>query len=74
MDSAHQDKLDALKKLDGAKFNDQYQDDQVEAHEDAVSLFERHSQGADNMDLKAWALKTLPELTHHLEMAKKLAE
>lgn len=74
MDSAHQDKLDALKKLDGAKFNDQYQDDQVEAHEDAVSLFERYSQGADNMDLKAWALKTLPELKHHLEMAKKLAE
>jgi putative membrane protein len=74
MDKSHQDKLDALRKLDGAKFNDQYQADQVNAHENAVSLFERYSQGADNMDLKAWALKTLPELKHHLEMAKKLAE
>jgi putative membrane protein len=74
MDKSHLDKLSALAKLDGTKFTDQYQSDQVIAHKDAVSLFERYSQGGDNMDLKAWALKTLPELKHHLEMAQKLAE
>ncbi len=74
MDKSHLDKLSALAKLEGAKFTDQYQSDQVTAHKDAVSLFERYSQGGDNMDLKAWTLKTLPELKHHLEMAQKLAE
>ena len=43
---------------------------QVDAHKDAVSLFERYSKGWDNADLKAWAGKTLPALKHHLEMAK----
>ena len=45
---------------------------QVSAHKDAVSLFERYSNGGDNADLKAWAGKTLPALRHHLEMAEQL--
>ena len=45
---------------------------QENAHEDAVSLFERYAKGGDNPDLKSWADKTLPALKHHLEMAKAL--
>lgn len=74
MDSAHQEKFDALKKLNGAEFTDQYQDDQVEVHEDAVSLFERYANGGDNPALKEWAGKTLPIIKHHLEMAEALAK
>jgi putative membrane protein len=40
---------------------------QVSAHKDAVSLFERYSNGGDNAELKAWAGKTLPALRHHLD-------
>jgi len=47
---------------------------QEDAHEDAVSLFERYSKGGDNADLKNWAGKTLPALKHHLEMAKALSK
>lgn len=74
LDSSHQEKLDDLKKLQGSEFNVQYHEDQVDAHEAAVSLFARYAEEGDNPALKAWAGKTLPELKHHLEMAEKLAD
>ncbi|GLK74498.1 DUF4142 domain-containing protein [Ancylobacter dichloromethanicus] len=74
LDSSHQGKLDDLKKLQGSEFIDQYQEDQVDAHKAAVSLFERYAKEGDNPALKDWASKTLPELKHHLEMAQKLAD
>lgn len=73
LDSTHQGMVDDLAKLQGKEFVEAYLDDQVEAHEDAVSLFERYANGGDNAALKEWAGKTLPELKHHLDMAKKLA-
>ena len=47
---------------------------QVSAHNDAASLFERYAKGGDNPDLTDWAGKTLPALTHHLEMAQDLSK
>jgi putative membrane protein len=72
LDSSHQSKLDKLKGLKGADFTKQYNDMQVSAHKDAVSLFERYGKGGDNAKLKDWASKTLPALKHHLEMAQAL--
>jgi putative membrane protein len=72
LDSAHQEKLDKLKGLQGADFDKQYRSDQEDAHEDAVSLFERYAEGGDNPALKEWAGKTLPSLRQHLETAEKL--
>jgi putative membrane protein len=72
MDSAHQAKYDKLKDLTGADFSATYASQQVDAHKDAVSLFERYSKSGDNAELKDWAGKTLPALKHHLEMAQKL--
>jgi putative membrane protein len=72
LDSSHQSKLDKLKGLNGADFTKQYNDMQVSAHKDAVSLFERYGKGGDNAKLKDWASKTLPALKHHLEMAQAL--
>jgi putative membrane protein len=72
LDSAHQEKLDKLEQLRGMDFIKQYRGDQVEAHKDAVSLFERYAEGGDDPGLKAWAAKTLPALKHHLEMAEQL--
>jgi putative membrane protein len=74
LDSTHQKKLDALGKLKGGDFTKQYHSDQVNAHEDAVSLFERYAKSGENAALKDWAGKTLPALQHHLEMAKQLAD
>jgi putative membrane protein len=72
MDKSHQDKLDKLKGLNGADFDKQYDDMQVSAHKDAVSLFERYGKSGDNADLKAFASKTLPHLQEHLKMAEDL--
>jgi putative membrane protein len=72
MDSSHQGKLDKLKGLSGDQFTKQYRADQVAAHKDAVSLFDRYAKGGDNEKLKGWASKTLPALKHHLEMAEAL--
>jgi putative membrane protein len=72
LDSAHQKKLDTLQGLNGADFTKQYRAVQVDAHEDAVSLFQRYAKGGDSETLKAWAAKTLPALQHHLDMAKAL--
>ncbi len=74
LDSAHQSKLDKLKSKTGKDFSSDFDSMQEEAHEDAVSLFERYSKGGDNAELKNWAGKTLPALKHHLEMAKALSK
>jgi len=72
LDSSHQSKLDKLKGENGKDFSSDFNSDQVSAHKDAVSLFERYAKGGDNSDLKDWAGKTLPTLKHHLEMAENL--
>jgi putative membrane protein len=72
MDSAHQAKLDKLKGLKGADFDKEYDELQISAHKDAVSLFERYSKGGDNAALKAFASKHLPHLQQHLKMANDL--
>ena len=74
LDSSHQSKLDKLKGESGKDFSSEFDSDQVSAHKDAVSLFERYAKGGDNADLKDWAGKTLPTLKHHLEMAREPEE
>ena len=46
--------------------------DQLSAHKDAVSLFERYAKGGDNATLQEFAAKTLPHLREHLKMAEDL--
>jgi hypothetical protein len=49
-------------------------DDQVSAHKQAVSLFQRYGKGGDNDKLKEWAVQTLPTLQHHLDMAEEILQ
>ena len=72
MASAQQKLLDRLQSLNGDDFKKRYFEDQVSAHKDAVSLFERYGKGGDDIQLKTWAEQTLPTLRHHLEMAQNL--
>lgn len=69
---SHQSMLDKLKGLNGTDFTKQYHDNQVTAHKEAVSLYQRYAKGGDNDALKAMAGKTLPALEHHLKMAQDL--
>jgi putative membrane protein len=72
MTSSQQSMLDKLNGLQGNDFAKQYMDDQVSAHKDAVSLFERYGKGGDNDKLKSWATQTLPILQQHLDMAQNI--
>lgn len=72
MSDAQKKSFDELKDLSGKEFDDAYQDDQEDAHEDAVDVFKRYASEGDNADLKAWAAQTLPALEHHLKMAEDL--
>jgi putative membrane protein len=72
LDAPHQSKIDKLKQLKGGDFDKRYAEDQVDAHKEAVSLFERYSKSGDNPALKEWAGKTLPTLQEHLQMAQSL--
>jgi predicted outer membrane protein len=64
LDPSTQTKLDNLRGLNGQDFTKQYLDDQVGAHKDAVSLFQRYGKSGDNTTLKSWATETLPTLQH----------
>lgn len=72
LDKTHQAKLDKLSKLQGKDFTKHYDDMQVPAHKDTVSLFQRYAKDGDNPELKAFAGKTLPKLQEHLKMAEAL--
>ena len=72
MTASQQSMLDKLKGLNGADFTKQYHSDQVSAHKDAVSLFQRYAKGGENDALKSWTGKTVPALEHHLQMAQDL--
>ena len=69
----HQKKLEDLKAKSGKDFDRSYDQIQVQAHEEAVALFEAYAASGDNPDLKSWAEMTLPHLKEHLAMAKKLS-
>ncbi|MEW9612822.1 DUF4142 domain-containing protein [Shinella sp. S4-D37] len=72
MSDAQKKSFDELKDVSGKEFDDAYQDDQEDAHEDAGDVFKRYASEGENADLKAWAAKTLPALEHHLKMAEDL--
>lgn len=60
-----------LSGLDGAAFDRAYAAEMVSAHQNAVNLFTTASQSADT-EVKAFAAKTLPVLTMHLQHAQDL--
>ncbi|MNC82924.1 hypothetical protein D3C75_1366510 [compost metagenome] len=58
---------------EGASFDAAYANHQVDAHEQAVRLFDEETRStSDPQDLRTLAKTTLPTLKHHLEMAKQL--
>jgi putative membrane protein len=72
LDDSSQKKLKKLLDAKSDNFASEYDPMQVDAHKDAVSLFERYAKGGDDPKLKDWAGKTLPALQHHLEMAQDM--
>jgi putative membrane protein len=72
LDGEHERQLEQLHTLEGEQFNSTYANMQIQAHEEAVTLFEEYSRSGTDLELQAWASKTLPALEERLEHAKKL--
>lgn len=69
----------ALKRLEGREDVEEFEEDYVDnvavdAHQDAVELFEDAADDAEDPDVKAFASKHLPTLQKHLEQGKALQE
>jgi putative membrane protein len=64
---------DRLARLSGAEFDRAYMEHMVDAHGDAVDLFEKAARDADDADVKAFATRTLPTLRGHLDSARQLS-
>lgn len=54
-----------------ADMDEDYMEEMVDDHQEAVELFEKASKSED-AEIAAFARKTLPTLQHHLTMAKDL--
>lgn len=63
----------SLERLKGAEFDRAYMQHMVQAHREAVQLFDRGSRDATDPQVKAFASSTLPTLRGHLESAQSLA-
>ncbi|MGE0184154.1 MAG: DUF4142 domain-containing protein [Parvularculaceae bacterium] len=74
LDSAHQAKLNDVVGADADNFDKNFMDFQEEAHESAVSLFERYARDGDNDKLQTFASTTLPVLRGHLAQVRKIRE
>ncbi|MET0183153.1 MAG: DUF4142 domain-containing protein [Caulobacterales bacterium] len=56
----------------GEEFDDAYLDAQIEAHENAITLFQNFITTSADGPLKQWAQTTLPKLQQHLDRARQL--
>lgn len=72
MNADHQQKLDALRAEKTTQMDEMYKKQQIQAHQDAISLFEAYSQRGDNPTLRQWAAAKLPTLREHYEHAQRL--
>lgn len=72
LDERRKGMLDNLRAASGADFDEVYIDQQVAAHQEAVTLHEGYANNGDNAGLKAHAAKVLPKIRAHLEQARKL--
>jgi putative membrane protein len=69
MDEKHEKIYDKLVKLEGADFDKEYMRAMANDHDDTVKLFKEQSQNGQDPELKSFAMKTLPIIEKHDDMA-----
>ena len=60
--------------LSGAKFDQAYMRDQIEAHVRTVELFQREAKDGQDQELRRLAEQTLPMLQEHLKEARRVGD
>lgn len=74
LDENHADLLKELNGKSGNEFNEEYLDQQEDAHDAAVKLFRDYADDGDDANLKAFAQKNAPALEQHDDMVKDLED
>lgn len=69
LDDKHEQAYARLAKLDGSDFDKEYMKVMTEDHDDTVKLFKDESKNGRDPELKSFAMKTLPTLEKHDNMA-----
>lgn len=69
-----QEKINKLSTKTGPDFDKAYIDMMVSDHEADIAAFEHQSKNGTDEALRDWATRKLPELRHHLDMARELAK
>jgi putative membrane protein len=72
LEERHQQMLETLSGQD-QNFDQAYIQAQLQAHNEAVSLFSAYAESGDNEPLKSFATETLPTLKQHLAEVEQLA-
>jgi putative membrane protein len=73
LDKEHQNLLQQLSSMTGARFEERFRTQQIDGHEKALKLFENYAKNGQNADLKRWAQNGIPMLEKHLRDAKALS-
>lgn len=66
LDSEHQQRLDRLQKLSGKQFDEAYNKDAVQNHDNLIAMIEQYARNGNNTDVKQWASKTQGNRTSEL--------
>lgn len=74
MSDKHEAEHKKLAALSGAKFDQEYVTHMIQAHETAVSLFQKEAKNGDAPELKDFASKTLPTVEQHLQAVRALRD
>ena len=75
IDAAHNKKMiDPFQKLKGAAFDRKFAQEMVAGHEQAIQIYKKEAQGAQNDAIKTYAQTALPVLEKHLAAAKDLGK
>jgi predicted outer membrane protein/sporulation protein YlmC with PRC-barrel domain len=74
LDQRHKQQMDRLQSAQGAEFDGQYVQMQVQAHEQAVQLFSSYAESGDSAELQQFAQDTLPTLKDHLQRIREISQ
>ncbi len=74
LDARHQKLIDQLTAASGPEFDKLFGEIQAQAHREGIALFKSYAASGDNEGLKAYAMKGVPVLEQHLQMAEQIAK
>lgn len=74
LDARHQKLIDQLNAASGPDFDRLFGQIQAQAHREGIALFKGYAAHGDNAGIKAFAMKGVPVLEQHLQMAEQIAK